>query len=80
MAARRRRENENEAHRLKINPTSPAASIRSGSGIFLYGISRTDSLTYFSSGVLLTFVVVAACYIPARRAAKVDPVVALRYE
>jgi predicted permease len=52
----------------------------SGSGIFLYGISRTDSLTYFFSGLLLTIVVVAACWIPARRAAKVDPMVALRYE
>jgi predicted permease len=52
----------------------------SGSGIFLYGISQTDSLTYFFSGLLLAIVVVAACYIPARRAAKVDPMVALRYE
>jgi len=52
----------------------------SGSGIFLYGISRTDCLTYFSSGLLLTIVVVAACWTPARRAAKVDPMVALRYE
>jgi ABC-type antimicrobial peptide transport system permease subunit len=52
----------------------------SGSGIFLYGISRTDSLTYFSSGLLLTIVVVAACWTPARRATKVDPMVALRYE
>lgn len=52
----------------------------SGSGIFLYGISRTDSLTYSLSGVLLIGVVLAASCLPARRAAKVDPMLALRYE
>jgi len=52
----------------------------SGSGIFLYGIPRTDSLTYSLSGLLPTAVVVAACWLPARRAAKVDPMVALRHE
>ena len=52
----------------------------SGSGIFLYGISRTDYLTYFSVAILLTSVALAASYLPSRRAAKVDPMVALRYE
>ena len=52
----------------------------SGSGIFLYGVSRTDSLTYFFAAALLTSVVIAASWAPARRAMKVDPMVALRYE
>jgi predicted permease len=46
----------------------------------LYGISPTDSITYASVAVLVALVTMAACYIPARRAANVDPMVALRYE
>jgi len=52
----------------------------SGSGIFLYGVSRTDNLIYFAVAALLTIVAMAASYLPSRRAAKVDPMVALRYE
>ena len=52
----------------------------SGSGIFLYGVSRTDRLTYLVSAALLTCVVLAASWAPARRAMRVDPMVALRYE
>ena len=43
----------------------------------LFGVSESDLLTYVAISLLLTFV---ACYIPARRATKVDPLVALRYE
>jgi putative ABC transport system permease protein len=52
----------------------------SGSGIFLYGVSRTDSLTYLLATALLTVVVLAASWAPARRAMRVDPIVALSYE
>ena len=46
----------------------------------LFGISATDPLTYASVFALLSGASVAACYLPARRAARTDPVIALRTE
>ncbi|HEY4838221.1 MAG TPA: FtsX-like permease family protein, partial [Candidatus Acidoferrales bacterium] len=57
-----------------------AAALSRVMGSLLFGVGSTDFVTFSSVAVLLTLIAFAACYIPARRAMRVDPLVALRYE
>jgi putative ABC transport system permease protein len=78
--------------RLALRPGLILTSIGIGIGLvaslfltrlmssLLFGVGATDPATYIGVSLLLMLVALFACYIPARRATKVDPIVALRYE
>ena len=73
-------------HGAKLTLIGVATGIAAALGLsrflssLLFGVKPTDPLTLFGVTIMLVLVTLLACYIPARRAMRVDPMVALKYE
>ena len=73
-------------HDAKLALAGVAIAIVAGFGLthllasLLYGVSPTDLVTFVAVTGVLMFVTLAACYIPARRATKIDPMAVLKYQ
>jgi putative ABC transport system permease protein len=57
-----------------------AAGLATLVGHFLFGVAALDPLTYVAGSLLLSAIALLACYVPAHRAMRVDPMVALRHQ